>query len=242
MKKGAEAMKAIAIIPAYNEENNIEDTVNDISVNAANLDIVVINDCSSDGTARVLLKNNIQFLDLPINLGIGGGVQTGYRYALEHGYDIAIQFDGDGQHDARYLKDLIAPIENGQADVVIGSRFIEKEGFQSTGMRRLGINFLSSLIHLLCGVKVRDVTSGMRAVNRKMIEKFAADYAQDYPEPEAVLATGLAGAKIIEMPVQMRERQGGVSSINPVRSVYYMIKVSLALILFRLTHGRGQKK
>lgn len=160
---------------------------------------------------------------------------------MEHGYDIAIQFDGDGQHDARYLEDLIAPIESGQADVVIGSRFIEKEGFQSTGLRRLGINFLSGLIHILCGVKVRDVTSGMRAVNRRMIEQFAADYAQDYPEPEAILTAGLAGAKITEVPVQMRERQGGESSINPVRSVYYMIKVSLALILFRFTRGKGRK-
>lgn len=234
-------MRKLIIVPAYNEEGNIERTIYDLREQAPEESIIVINDCSTDKTKDVLKRGHYQFVDLPINLGIGGGVQTGYRYALEYGYDIAIQFDGDGQHDARYLKDLIAPIESGQADVVIGSRFIEKEGFQSTGMRRLGINFLSGLIHLLCGVKVRDVTSGMRAINRKMIEKFATDYAQDYPEPEAILSAGLEGAKIVEVPVQMRERQGGVSSINPVRSVYYMIKVSLALILFRLTHGRGRK-
>ena len=158
-------------------------------------------------------------------------MQTGYRYALEQGYDIAVQFDGDGQHDARYIRDLIAPIENGQADVVIGSRFIAREGFQSSVMRRLGIRFLSSLIHILCGVRVRDVTSGMRAVNRGMIEKFAQNYA------EAVLASGLMNVRIEEVPVQMRERQGGASSINALRSVYYMIKVSTALVMTRLTAG-----
>ena len=236
-------MRRLVIVPAYNEEQNIVNTILDIQGHgAAEVDYLVINDCSTDQTERVLKQKGANYLSLPVNLGIGGGVQTGYRYALEHGYDIAIQFDGDGQHDARYLKDLIAPIESGRADVVIGSRFIEREGFQSTGLRRLGINFLSGLIHLLCGVKVRDVTSGMRAVNRRMIEQFAANYAQDYPEPEAILSAGLAGARITEVPVQMRERQGGVSSINPIRSVYYMIKVSLALILFRLTRGRGQKK
>ena len=235
-------MRVLVIIPAYNEQENILQTLNDLGAAELSIDYVVINDCSTDHTEMILKQRSANYLSLPVNLGIGGGVQTGYRYALEHGYDIAIQFDGDGQHDARYLKDLIAPIESGRADVAIGSRFIEREGFQSTGLRRLGINFLSGLIHLLCGVKVRDVTSGMRAVNRRMIEQFAADYAQDYPEPEAILSAGLAGARITEVPVQMRERQGGISSINPIRSVYYMIKVSLALILFRLTRGRGQKK
>ena len=164
-------MRVLICIPAYNEENNISKTIQDIENYAPKTDYIVINDCSTDHTRKVLRENDANYLDLPINLGIGGGVQTGYRYAMEHGYDIAIQFDGDGQHDARYLKDLIAPIESGRADVVIGSRFIKKEGFQSTGLRRLGINFLSGLIHILCGVKVRDVTSGMRAVNRRMIEQ-----------------------------------------------------------------------
>lgn len=235
-------MKTLVIVPAFNEAQNITQVVQDLKRHIPEADIVVVNDCSTDKTKEVLKRENYNYIDLPINLGIGGGVQTGYCYALERGYDIAVQFDGDGQHDARYLKELIAPIKDGQADVVVGSRFIKKEGFQSSAMRRLGINFLSGLIDLLCGVKVRDVTSGMRAVNRRMIEQFAADYAQDYPEPEAILAAGLAGAKIMEVPVQMRERQGGVSSINPVRSVYYMIKVSLALILSRLAQGRRQKK
>ncbi|WP_125116832.1 glycosyltransferase family 2 protein [Agathobaculum sp. Marseille-P7918] len=231
-------MKILIIIPAYNEEENIFNTIQDIRFKAPNVGYIVINDCSKDGTKAVLKENNIPYLDLPINLGIGGGVQAGYLYAMEHDYDIAIQFDGDGQHDALYIKDLIAPIESGQADVVIGSRFIEKKGFQSSTMRRMGINFLSGLIELLCSVKVKDVTSGMRAVNKKMICEFAQNYAQDYPEPEAILAAGLMGARIVEVPVCMHERQNGVSSINTLKSVYYMIKVSLALIIERLTTRR----
>ena len=231
-------MKTLVIIPAYNEAGNIERTVDDLTKNAPDVDIMIINDCSTDRTKEILRENNFPFLDLPINLGIGGGVQTGYLYALAHGYDIAIQFDGDGQHDAKYLERLIAPIESGEADVVIGSRFIQKEGFQSSAMRRLGINFLSNLIYLLCGVKVYDVTSGMRAVNRKMIAQFAEQYAQDYPEPEAILLSGMVGAKIIEVPVQMRERMAGKSSISMVKSIYYMIKVSIALIIERSTLRR----
>ena len=230
--------KLLIIIPAYNEQENIAKTILDIEIHVPEADYIVVNDCSKDGTRKILQELQASYLDLPVNLGIGGGVQTGYRYALEQGYDIAVQFDGDGQHDAAYIKDLIAPIESGQADVTIGSRFVNNEGFQSSAMRRLGIRFLSSLIRLLCGVKAKDVTSGMRAVNRKMIEKFAQNYAQDYPEPEAILFSGLMNAKIIEVPVQMRERQGGTSSINMVRSVYYMVKVSLALVITRMTAGK----
>lgn len=234
-------MSVLIIIPAYNEQDNILRTIQDVEQNVPGANYIVVNDCSSDDTRTILREQQVNYLDVPVNLGIGGGVQTGYRYALEHGYDIAIQFDGDGQHDARYISDLIAPIKNGQADVVIGSRFITNEGFQSSAMRRLGINFLSTLIRLLCGVKVKDVTSGMRAVNRKMMEEFSENYAQDYPEPEAILASGLMGARIQEVPVQMWERLGGTSSINALRSVYYMIKVSTALVMTRLTVRRGQR-
>lgn len=230
--------KLLIIIPAYNEQDNIIRTIQDIEKNIPEANYVVINDCSKDSTRSVLCDYGANYLDLPVNLGIGGGVQTGYRYALEYGYDIAIQFDGDGQHDAAYIKELIKPLEMGQADVAIGSRFINNEGFQSSAMRRLGINFLSALIKLLCGIRVKDVTSGMRAVNRNMIAEFAENYAQDYPEPEAILAAGLLKARIMEVPVQMRERQGGTSSINALRSVYYMIKVSTALIINRMTLGK----
>ncbi len=230
--------RLLIMIPAYNEQENIEKTIQDVKVHMPEADYVVINDCSKDRTREILQKAQAAYLDLPVNLGIGGGVQTGYCYALEQGYDIAVQFDGDGQHDASYIKDLIAPIENGEADVSIGSRFMKNEGFQSSAMRRLGIRFLSGLIKLLCGVRVKDVTSGMRAVNREMIKKFAQDYAQDYPEPEAILFAGLIHARIVEVPVQMRERQGGRSSINVVRSMYYMVKVSIALVITRMTAGK----
>lgn len=232
-------MKVLIIIPAYNEQDNILATIDDIQKNAPFGDYIVINDCSTDSTKSVLQLERANYLDLPVNLGIGGGVQTGYRYALENDYGIAIQFDGDGQHDASYIKKLIEPLEKGEADIAIGSRFIEKEGFQSSPLRRVGIKFLSDLIHLLCGVRVYDVTSGMRAVNKRVIREFAQNYAQDYPEPEAILSSGLDGARIIEIPVKMRERQNGTSSINAMKSMYYMIKVSLALIIGRITMGRS---
>ena len=228
-------MKILVIIPAYNEQDNILNTIDDINRQCPEMDYVVINDCSTDDTERILRENDKNYLSLSCNLGIGGGVQTGYRYASEKGYDIAIQFDGDGQHEARFLRDLVAPIEAEEADIAIGSRFIRREGFQSTGLRRAGIGFLSGLIKLLCGIHIQDVTSGMRAVNRRFIEQYAVSYAQDYPEPEAIIAAAVRKARIVEVPVEMRERQGGKSSINPVRSVYYMVKVSLALILARFS-------
>lgn len=234
-------MKILLIIPAYNEQDSILNTIADIQKNGGNVDYIVINDCSTDATKSVLKRAGVPFLDLPINLGIGGGVQTGYRFAQENDYDIAIQFDGDGQHCAKYLQDLIAPIAAGDADITIGSRFIRKEGFQSSGLRRFGINFLSSLIYMLCGTKIHDVTSGMRAVNKDMIAFFAREYAQDYPEPEAILSASLAGARIMEVPVQMRERSAGVSSINALKPIYYMIKVSISLVVSRLTYGRKRK-
>jgi len=228
-------MKPLLIIPAYNEAENIEYVINNLKTTCPEYDYLVINDNSTDQTKNILLSCDTFFLNLPVNLGIGGGVQTGYLYAVEHGYDIAVQIDGDGQHDPKYIKDIIAPIESGQADVVIGSRFLEKEGFQSSLMRRFGIRFLRRLIKILCGVEVHDVTSGMRAVNRKMIEEYAHNYAQDYPEPEAILTAGMMNAKVMEVPVIMRERQGGTSSINALRAAYYMTKVSIALVMTRLT-------
>ena len=228
-------MRTIVIVPAYNEEDNIRNTLRDLRENGADTDILVMNDCSTDGTEAILKEEKVNHLSFPVNLGIGGGVQAGYQYARDYGYDIAIQFDGDGQHEAKYLKDLMAPILADEADIVIGSRFVEREGFQSSGARRLGIGFLSKLIRLLCGVKVLDVTSGMRAVNRRFIEEYAENYAQDYPEPEALLYAGVRKARIREVPVQMRERAGGKSSISALKSMYYMIKVSLALMIGRIS-------
>lgn len=231
-------MKILVIIPAYNEQDSIINVINKLKNDCPRADYVVINDCSKDNTLSVLKENNTSFVNLPINLGIGGGVQTGYKYALENGYDIAIQIDGDGQHDTAYLDKVIAPIEEGVADIAIGSRFIDKEGFQSSGMRRAGIKFLSALIKICCGTKVRDVTSGFRAVNRKYIKMYAYDYPTDYPEPEAIVQASVDGARIAEVPVIMKERETGQSSIYAWKSIYYMIKVSLAIIICRISKRR----
>lgn len=231
-------MKILVIIPAYNEQDSIINVINKLKNDCPRADYVVINDCSKDNTLSVLKENNTSFVNLPINLGIGGGVQTGYKYALENGYDIAIQIDGDGQHDTAYLDKVIAPIEEGVADIAIGSRFIDKEGFQSSGMRRAGIKFLSALIKICCGTKVRDVTSGFRAVNRKYIKMYAYDYPTDYPEPEAIVQASVDGASIAEVPVIMKERETGQSSIYAWKSIYYMIKVSLAIIICRISKRR----
>lgn len=225
--------KVLVIIPAYNEGNNIENTLQSLLDEDIGVDYLVINDCSKDNTLDVLKERKSSYVNLPINLGIGGGMQTGYKYAVRNGYDIAIQMDGDGQHVPGYIKDLLEPIINEEADLAVGSRFLNKTGFQSSRMRRVGINFLSGLIYLCCGVKVKDVTSGFRAANRKVIELFAQNYAQDYPEPESLVTCAISGIRISEVPVIMKERNSGKSSITSLKSVYYMIKVSAAIILRR---------
>lgn len=235
-------MKVLVIIPAYNESENIEKVVKSVKDSCPEYDYVIINDCSTDNTAQICKENGFNYLDLCCNLGIGGGVQSGYLYAYRNGYDYAVQIDGDGQHDPKYIPELIKALEEQNADMAVGSRFIEKEGFQSSGMRRFGITFLSTLIRLVCGAKVKDVTSGFRVANKKYIEVFSKDYADDYPEPEAIVAVTLRGGKVIEAPVIMREREGGVSSISAFKSIYYMVKVSLAILLYRITYKDGAKK
>ena len=228
-------MKVLVIIPCYNESSNIVQVVNNLRTACPQVDYIIVNDCSTDNTRQILKEHQLNYLDLPVNLGIGGGVQCGYLYAMEQGYDITIQMDGDGQHDPRYLNQVIEPVAQGKLDLCIGSRFIQKKGFQTSFMRRLGIRFLSGLIRLLTGQQLLDVTSGYRACNRAMTAFFAAHYAQDYPEPEAILAACLAGFRVGEAAVVMQERHGGVSSINAVKSVYYMVKVSLSLVIDRLS-------
>ena len=229
--------KVLLIIPAYNEEESLRSLIEEIKTVCSGMDYLVVNDCSSDDTERLLEELGANYITLPCNMGIGGAVQSGYRYAAQNGYDIAIQIDGDGQHDVRFVKDMVKLIEDKQADVVIGSRFIDKEGFQSSQARRIGIRILSMLIRLMCGAKVKDVTSGFRAVNRRFIELFAENYPDDYPEPEVIVTAKLYGAVINEVPVVMRERTSGKSSINLKRSIYYMIKVSLAIIICRISLG-----
>lgn len=224
-------MKKLIIIPAYNESESIENTVRDIMENAPDFDYVVINDCSKDNTKAICESNGFNIVNLPINLGIGGAVQTGYKYAMEYGYDIAVQVDGDGQHDPAFLKQMAEIIEKEDLDMVIGSRFIDKEGFQSSFMRRVGIKYFTVLIKMITGKTITDPTSGLRMIGRNVIKLYASDYPKDYPEPESVVAVLRRGMKVKEIPVVMRNRQGGVSSINPSKSVYYMIKVTLAILV-----------
>lgn len=224
-------MKKIVIIPAYNEEGGIVKTVTDVMKNAKDFDYVVINDCSKDNTLEICHEHNFNVINLPVNMGIGGGVQTGYMYAYRNGYDIAVQFDGDGQHNASYLDNMSKKLIEDNLDMVIGSRYIEKEGFQSSGMRRIGIKYFTGLIKLLTGKKITDPTSGMRMINRKIMKQFSEEYPKDYPEPESVVTILKEGAKVEEIPVKMNAREKGVSSISPSKSIYYMVKVSIAVLI-----------
>lgn len=227
-------LKKLVIIPAYNESASIVSTVNDIKENAPDFDYVIINDRSKDNTYEICIENKLNVISLPLNLGIGGAVQTGYWYAVENGYDIAVQFDGDGQHDAKYLNSMADYLVKNECDMVIGSRFITKEGFQSSSMRRLGIRYFTVLIKIMTGKKITDPTSGYRMCNRKVAEIFANSYPKDYPEPETTVGILRRKMKILEIPVIMRARTEGVSSISPRKSIYYMFKVTLAILMERL--------
>ncbi len=227
-------MKNLVIIPAYNESGNIENTIKDIEENCKQYDYIIINDCSTDNTLDICIRNNYNHLSLPINLGIGGAVQAGYRYAYSHGYDTAAQFDGDGQHDARYLDAMLEDMAKTGADMIIGSRFIKKEGFQSSKIRRFGIGYFSKLIRIITGKKITDPTSGMRLIGKKLMKEFVDSYPKDYPEPESTVVALSKGYSVSEVPVIMRERQEGKSSINITAGAYYMIKVTLAIVVARL--------
>jgi glycosyltransferase involved in cell wall biosynthesis len=200
------------------------------SLHQLQLDVVVVNDCSKDSTADVISNLDCIALNLPVNLGIGGAVQTGFKYAFENNYDYAIQADGDGQHPASEIPKLVEAAEKQNADVVIGSRFLEKEGFQSSSLRRMGINYFRRLNKLLTGIDIYDSTSGFRLINKKVLSIVSEYYPDEYPEPEAIILYSLNNFKIVEVPVTMKERQGGVSSIGRTSSVYYMFKVSLAIL------------
>lgn len=208
-------MKKLIIIPAYNESENIQKTITAIKNEAPDFDYVIINDCSKDNTRKICEENHYNIINLPINLGIGGAVQTGYRYGYEEGYDLAVQVDGDGQHDPKFLRMMADHLEKNNLDMVIGSRFINKEGFQSSGTRRIGIKYFTILIQILTGKKITDPTSGLRMANREIMKIFAYDYPKDYPEPESIVAILRKKKKVEEIPVIMKAREGGVSSISP---------------------------
>lgn len=226
--------KIAVVIPAYNEEASIADVVAAVHLASKEAGIhywpVVVNDCSKDRTGQIISQLPCTALQLPINLGIGGAVQTGFKYALLNGYTHAVQVDGDGQHPPVELKKMLQHMEQYGFDVVVGSRFIDGTGFQSSAIRRFGIKYFKNLNKLLVGATVHDSTSGLRMLNRKALAVVSADYPDEYPEPEAVILYVKNGLKIGEVQVEMRERQGGVSSIDGVRSVYYMAKVTIAIL------------
>lgn len=224
-------MRILTIIPAYNEEAFIGAVVARIKSNVPEADILVVNDGSRDNTSRNAYAAGAKVIDLPFNLGIGGAMQTGYLYARQNGYDIAVQVDGDGQHDPAYIRDLLTPVVEGSADMAIGSRYVSKTAYRSSFSRRTGMIFFSALVNLLTGQKLKDTTSGFRVVNRKVVNYFAEHYPTDYPEVDVLVKLHKKNYRIIEMPVEMQGRQGGRSSITPIRSIYYMIKVSLALLI-----------
>jgi hypothetical protein len=222
---------ALAIVPAYNESESIADVVADLRANVPACDIVIVDDHSTDDTSARVRASGAGLLRLPFNLGIGGAVQTGFRYARRRGYRYAFQFDGDGQHPADHVPRLLAPLERDGADVVIGSRFLEGKGFQSTALRRVGIRVFEGLNRITSGCRITDTTSGFRAYNDRAISFLADNYPSDYPEVEAITLLARNGFRIVEVPVVMRDRQGGVSSIGTARSLYYMAKVTLAALI-----------
>ncbi len=224
-------MKCLLIIPAYNESKNLVNLIDEIKEKTPLFDYVIINDGSTDDTAAICREHGFNAIHLVNNLGIGGAVQTGYKYALTNDYDAAVQIDGDGQHDPAYLDRLIEPIQAERADFTIGTRFIDSKGFQSSGIRRAGIIWLNRVIRMVARVTITDATSGFRAANRQVIRLFAEYYPKDYPEPETIADVARNKFRIEEVPVEMRERSFGTSSIKLTRSIYYIFKVSLAVLL-----------
>ncbi len=232
------AVKRIAIVPAFNEEESVTAVIDEIRAFDPDFEVVVVDDGSTDGTTAAATGLGAHVVRLPFNLGIGGAVQTGFRYAFENGFQLAVRVDGDGQHDPAQLGLLLGPILADEADIAIGSRFretLEGDSFRSSRTRRLGISILAWTVSILVRRRITDPTSGFQAMNRRAIALFAADYPHDYPEVEAALMVHKHELRMTEVPVQMRERAAGQSSIGALASVYYMVKVMLALFvgLFR---------
>lgn len=231
--------RILAVIPAYNEAENLKSLIPELRRVASECDLVVINDGSTDGTESLLLELGCPTLRLPVNSGIGVAVQTGFLYSMRQDYDITLQVDGDGQHVPLEISHLVLPVAKGECDVAVGSRFAADTGYMASWPRRLGIGVMSLLIRVLTGRAIHDPTSGFRAFNRAATRFLAENYAEDYPEVESNLVLLVNGFRMKEIPVRMRPREHGVSSISSIKAFYYMLKVSLCLILVRL---RGRNK
>jgi glycosyltransferase involved in cell wall biosynthesis len=225
------AVRRIAIVPAFNEEQNIGRLLDELRGVDPDLEVVVVSDGSTDRTAGVATARGARVVRLPFNVGIGGAVQTGFRYAWERGYELAVRLDGDGQHDPAQLAALVAPVVAGEADIAIGSRFIGDGGYRSSATRRIGIRVLARAVSLITRQRLTDTTSGFQALNRRAIAIYAADLPHDYPEVEGVVMAIRRGIRVREVPVTMREREHGRSSIGTLASVYYMVKVLLAIFI-----------
>jgi glycosyltransferase involved in cell wall biosynthesis len=227
--------KRIAIVPAFNEAKNIARVIEELRAFDSGYDVVVVSDGSTDDTAAVAAANGAHVVKLPFNLGIGGAVQTGFRYAWENGYELAVRCDGDGQHDPGQLALVVDPVLAGEADIVVGSRFAGGDGYRSSATRRIGIRLLAWIVSAIARQRVTDTTSGFQALNRRALELFASDYPHDYPEVEGMVMVIRHRLRLMEVPVSMRVREHGRSSITALRSIYYMAKVLLALFvgLFR---------
>jgi glycosyltransferase involved in cell wall biosynthesis len=230
MEQGKLQGKVLIVVPAYNEQNNILKVIGDIQENIPEFDILVVNDCSLDGTsATARMAERVRVVDLPYNLGIGGAVQTGFKYAYSNGYEYMVQIDGDGQHMPKEVDKLMSAMALSGSDMVIGSRFLDIKSFRTTWSRRLGIKIFYLLFKLLIQTKITDGTSGFRMYNRKSIEILSKHYSDDYPEPDAIILLKKHGLNISEVGVEMRLREHGVSSITPIKSPYYMAKVILTI-------------
>lgn len=231
-------MKLLIIVPAYNEEESLPGVIRDLRDHLPAADIIVVNDGSRDRTSAVAREFGVIVLNLPFNLGIGGAMQAGYLYAADRDYDVAVQFDGDGQHRAEEIRKLLGPLAGNGADLVIGSRFVQRGGYRAPIMRRIGMKIFSFVLSCILENPVTDTTSGFRAANKRVITFFSRFYPEDYPEVEALVLLHKQGLRITEVPVGMRERTGGRTSITPGKSVYYMLKVLLAVFIDLLKKRR----
>jgi glycosyltransferase involved in cell wall biosynthesis len=235
-------VKTLVIIPAHNEEECIAAVVAETRAALPEADILVVNDASTDATAQQAAAAGAMVISLPFNLGIGGAVQTGYKFAAREGYDMVARLDGDGQHAPAHLPALIAPVVNGQADVTIGSRFLQGDSYNSPLARSVGIKLFATIVSAIVGQPLTDTTSGFQVVNRDVLTFYAQEYPQDYPEVESLVLLHRAGFRMREVPTSFRHRQTGQSSITSARAFYYVFKVLLAIFLNLIRKPIPQRK